>query len=292
MKRIFLIIASLLLFSAAMSAQVSKASVPHFGRRASAPNCTLKGQTYYDTVGFAYMVCTATGTPGTWSTLGGGGTGPATFIGTVGVPALTLRSGGTATSDYVFQYKNSSGTIEYQSYFDGNQTLVQQGLSGQFIFADGSNQAANFTTNTFSSTQATLTLSTLVSGKAGLNIALAASPTNNAIEVSSSGGTEADLFKVTQTGWVQGGVGAAVASAGAITPTGNTFHVTGTTNITSITSTGILSGTTITIIFDGVLTFTDGSNLKLAGNFVTTADDTISLRYDGTNWYEIGRSVN
>ena len=41
-----------------------------------------------------------------------------------------------------------------------------------------------------------------------------------------------------------------------------------------------------------VLTFTDGSNLKLAGNFVTTADDTITLAYDGTNWYEICRSVN
>ena len=32
---------------------------------------------------------------------------------------------------------------------------------------------------------------------------------------------------------------------------------------------------------DDVLTFTDGNNLKLAGNFVTTADDTITLAYDG-----------
>ena len=43
---------------------------------------------------------------------------------------------------------------------------------------------------------------------------------------------------------------------------------------------------------DGILTFTDGSNLKLNGNFVTTADDTITLVYDGTNWYEMCRSVN
>lgn len=86
--------------------------------------------------------------------------------------------------------------------------------------------------------------------------------------------------------------GAAVASAAAIVPTGNVFHVTGTTNITSITSTGILAGARITIIFDGILTFTDGSNLVLAGNLVTTADDTISLVYDGTNWYETARSVN
>jgi hypothetical protein len=86
--------------------------------------------------------------------------------------------------------------------------------------------------------------------------------------------------------------GAAVASASSIAPTGNLFHVTGTTNITSIDATGILAGTRITIIFDDVLTFTDGNNLKLAGNFVTSADDTIVLEFDGTNFYEVSRSVN
>jgi hypothetical protein len=86
--------------------------------------------------------------------------------------------------------------------------------------------------------------------------------------------------------------GANVASTATIVPTGNIFHVTGTTNITSVSGTGITSGTTITIIFDGVLTFTDGSNLKLAGNFTTAADATITLVYDGTNWYETARSTN
>jgi hypothetical protein len=89
------------------------------------------------------------------------------------------------------------------------------------------------------------------------------------------------------------GGGAAVASATALPlPTGRVFHVTGTTTITSITSTNFGSGAVITLIFDGVLTFTDGSNLVLAGNFVTTADDSITLVYDGTNWYETSRSVN
>ena len=32
----------------------------------------------------------------------------------------------------------------------------------------------------------------------------------------------------------------------------------------------------MTLMFQGILTFTDGNNLKLAGNFVTTADDTIT----------------
>jgi len=67
--------------------------------------------------------------------------------------------------------------------------------------------------------------------------------------------------------------------------------ITGTTNITSVTATGH-SGNVVTLIFAGVLTFTDGSNLKLAGNFVTTADDTITLACDGTNWHEVCRSVN
>jgi hypothetical protein len=91
---------------------------------------------------------------------------------------------------------------------------------------------------------------------------------------------------------LQGG-GTAVASATAMPlPTGRVFHVTGTTTITSITSTNFQAGVVITLIFDDALTFTDGSNLALAGDFVTTAGDTISLAYDGTNWYETGRSVN
>ncbi len=89
------------------------------------------------------------------------------------------------------------------------------------------------------------------------------------------------------------GGGAAVASATALpVPTGRVFHVTGTTTITSITSTNFQSGVCVTLIFDDVLTFTDGSNLKLSGDFVTTADDTWSGCYDGTNWHEEGRSVN
>ena len=88
------------------------------------------------------------------------------------------------------------------------------------------------------------------------------------------------------------GKGTDVASAATIIATGNIFHVTGTTTITSVSGTGIAAGTVITIIFDGILTFTDGSNLKLAGNFTTSADDTITLQYDGSNWYELCRSVN
>jgi hypothetical protein len=94
-------------------------------------------------------------------------------------------------------------------------------------------------------------------------------------------------LRVRQTGIV------AVASVAALNlPVGFTlFSITGTTNITSITALGH-GGQTVTLIFAGILTVTDGGNLKLAGNFVTTADDVITLTCDGTNWYEVSRSVN
>lgn len=66
--------------------------------------------------------------------------------------------------------------------------------------------------------------------------------------------------------------------------------VSGTTTITSVTASW--KGRVVTLQFSGALTFTDGSNLKLAGNFVTTADDTITLVCDGTNWSEMCRAVN
>lgn len=89
---------------------------------------------------------------------------------------------------------------------------------------------------------------------------------------------------------------AVVASAAALTlPFQGTetpvFSITGTTNVTSVVATG-WEGRTVRLIFAGALTFTDGSNLKIAGNFVTTADDVIVLTCFGGNWYECGRSVN
>jgi len=76
------------------------------------------------------------------------------------------------------------------------------------------------------------------------------------------------------------------------------IYVTGTTNITSIDADDETNGYSgfdgkvVTLIFEGVLTFTDGSNLKLNNNFSTSANDTITLVYYGENWYEVSRSAN
>lgn len=89
------------------------------------------------------------------------------------------------------------------------------------------------------------------------------------------------------------GGGSAIASADPLPVfTGNVQHVTGTTSFTNFTTTGLGTGACTTLIFDGILTVTDGGNMKLAGDFVTTADDTLTVCYDGTNFYEVSRSVN
>lgn len=94
-------------------------------------------------------------------------------------------------------------------------------------------------------------------------------------------------------GSVRTGV-ATVASATNLILTGvaTYFVVTGTTTITSIASGSTIIGRNVTLEFADVLTVTDGNNLKLAGNFVTTAGDTLTLFCDGTDWYEQARSVN
>lgn len=87
-------------------------------------------------------------------------------------------------------------------------------------------------------------------------------------------------------------LGQDLASAAALVPTCNVHNVTGTTTVTSVTATDYPIGQPLTLIFGASLTFTDGSNLKLAGNFSATADDTITLISDGTNFYEVARSAN
>lgn len=82
------------------------------------------------------------------------------------------------------------------------------------------------------------------------------------------------------------------ASASTVTlPGGQVVEITGTSNISTITAANN-AGRRVSLVFRDVLTVNDGSNLRLAGNFTTSADDTLSLVCDGTNWYETSRSAN
>ena len=81
--------------------------------------------------------------------------------------------------------------------------------------------------------------------------------------------------------------------AGAITlPLGpEIITITGTNTITSITATK-QTGKIKRLVFASTAGLTDGSNLKLAGDFAGSADDVVTLLCDGTNWTEISRSAN
>lgn len=86
---------------------------------------------------------------------------------------------------------------------------------------------------------------------------------------------------------------ATVASAATLTlPQGvRVVNVTGTTGVSSIDAAGH-DGAVVVLVFAAALTVTDGSNLRLAGNFTSTADDTLTVACVGANWYEVARSVN
>lgn len=128
-------------------------------------------------------------------------------------------------------------------------------------------------------------------------IAVRAGATDNVIDCPSYVHTLSSQVIFSDTGTrtrfdTGGGEGASIASATTIDipPVGVVFHITGTTAITTMSGAG--APRMITLIFDGALTFTDGSNLKIAGNFSTSADDTITGWWDGTNFYEVARSAN
>ncbi|MDD3927347.1 MAG: glycosyl hydrolase family 28-related protein, partial [bacterium] len=74
----------------------------------------------------------------------------------------------------------------------------------------------------------------------------------------------------------------------------NDFYRTNNTAATTITTFDDgYTGQKITILFNDANTIiVESGNIKLSSSFASTADDTMELIYDGTNWYEVSRSVN
>ena len=83
-----------------------------------------------------------------------------------------------------------------------------------------------------------------------------------------------------------------VASANEITlgTARSSFKLTGTAEVKKIKAT--YAEHEVTLITTSEAKLIDGENLKLKEAFNGTADDTITLVCDGTNWFEKGRSVN
>lgn len=98
--------------------------------------------------------------------------------------------------------------------------------------------------------------------------------------------TAVSSFSVNDIGVRSNRVGANVASAGTITPTGPVFHVTGAVAIATINvPTNTLPSPMITIIPDGAFTWTTAGNIALAGTAVVSK--ALSFYYDSgtTKWY-------
>lgn len=82
-----------------------------------------------------------------------------------------------------------------------------------------------------------------------------------------------------------------VASAENVTlPNGSVIKLTGAAEVKKIAPAA--AGTVVVLIITATAKLVDGENLKLSAAGPVTADDTITLCSDGTNWYETARSVN
>ena len=104
------------------------------------------------------------------------------------------------------------------------------------------------------------------------------------------------LNDVAAAGAVIGKYCADASGTGTVTIDGcNYVNITGGSAITTLNTCNAANKGRVLTAFCGASTtagFTDGSNLKLAGSFTCTADDSITLICDGTNWIERSRSVN
>jgi len=104
-------------------------------------------------------------------------------------------------------------------------------------------------------------------------------------------------------GRIIGAKGADVASADemALGTDGNYFDITGTTTINHITNTAWVAGAIVVLQFDASVTVTHNAGspagteasilLSGAADFSATADDTLTLVYDGTTFREVSRTV-
>jgi hypothetical protein len=83
-----------------------------------------------------------------------------------------------------------------------------------------------------------------------------------------------------------------VSADGMVVPFGfDVVIVTGNTNFSNIGGT-LVAGRVITLRFTGTPTcFDSAGNIKLAGNFVSTVDSTLTLMCTGTTWTEVSRAI-
>ncbi|MEI7741506.1 MAG: hypothetical protein WCJ29_03295 [bacterium] len=245
----------------------------------------------------------------------------------------SLNTVGTTSTAFTFEgagavYSNTSSTLTLDStgtgtvnlgVSDHNKTIHigDAGATSKLITLGSTASASALTLQAGSGNMALNSLGTLTLDAAGvlelnssggaisigndavaqnINIGTAAART---ITIGSTAATlllNAGASNISLTGSLVQQNGTPVASTASMTlGSGNVFVISGTADITSITTSAPEAGKTVTLIFSGtfgVAGVVDGGNLKLASTLAYTPDDTLTLVSDGTNWYEVARSVN
>jgi hypothetical protein len=201
---------------------------------------------------------------------------------------IALAAGATANSG-ILAVNDHASSGQNGSIYEGNEIVVYPtGTVAYGISLEGTHD------------EKAVILANLIANASTADIHLAATATQAIVSDNQCYGAGYALdvgsnpsFGATNRGTVQSPLVVDAASAAALTlPVGpRFFNITGTTNITSIVTAGLLPGIYV-LQFADVLTFTDGNNLLLSSNFVTSANDTITLLFDGTNFREVARSVN
>lgn len=126
---------------------------------------------------------------------------------------------------------------------------------------------------------------------------VAESSSGNALEATTSSGLYAGLFNGNLRTTASFSSGSEAFADGESTPSVSGGNVFTTSNSSATTITSLddgRPGQMVTIVFgDANTMISDAGSFHLAGGFASTPDDTLQLEStDGTNWYEVGRSVN
>jgi hypothetical protein len=204
-----------------------------------------------------------------------------TSAGTIGVLGRMSSSSATADSAGVRGVNLSSGSGVYGTSSSGKGVWGHT-TSGQGVYGDAAAGPSGIGVKGFSPDH----IGVFAQSNTGVALAAVAG-TGNGVAADFSG-------KVDVHGRI---VSIAIVDiSGTSTPNvndANLFEVNNTSPRTITSLTGGVTGQVIVLAFlDANTTVQDGGNLQLAGNFISSPNDTLELVHAGVNWFEISRSNN
>jgi len=204
----------------------------------------------------------------------GGSSGNTSFGNTLNIATQNSQSSGLVVGEFA-----TDNIIEHISTLDG-----RAGAAGSVFAVDVTGSRNTFTLKVIDSS--TWQVRGVAMRAAARDNVIVSYDYTNTVDPYNDGAAN------TRTRFMRSGRGVDIASAGtiAIPIIGSVFFVTGSNNISAMSGSGV--NTPFTLIFQGVLTVQRNATLKLnTADLVTTADSTLSGVWDGTTFYETGRSV-